>query len=260
MMKTKGQVSVQCGDDDRRCSLLSYSLERGLPVRDAAKLAAVQCLLGILMACGGSGETPCESEEDCFSNEICYDGYCQPARPNGVSNSASAQLCTASDGCASGVEEFDGGDAYFFRAGDESELRYGCEPFAEEDFLGVQERTLEITACPNSHHRMLVPVYTCSDRAFTVDVILRPVTAQCSLDDWTDNIDFSVTSAAVECGGSITTNCHNTHQIEDGYHWEAVFDRVSHSSSRTEIRPRLDLYFSADAGFEYEVVVSVSEF
>ena len=255
--------------------------------------AMVGALFVLSLAAGCSGTAVCEEDGDCFADEYCHRGRCLLAEPDDAGNgdedvvdqdgegdqdggddgdagngsdsggdNDEQSTCMGSVPCSSGVDELDSGDAVIFRPDDsESNLdRYGCNiGSGSEVFIGGDVEPVEAQTCPAQEHAYRIPVFTCVNYDFILELTLTPLDEHCPIEEWFDEVKFAVSSTPIECdpGAGITTHCFNFFEEDGVYRWVAVFAQVSDPGQRKERWPGLDLKPVTGSSVPYEVAVSV---
>lgn len=253
-------------------------MTRRVEIFSLASLVSV--LVGLSLGCSG-GVVTCDDDSECFSDEYCHRGRCLLAEDGNQNGSGGNDAghdadvdgdggadadtngddhCIGSVPCSSGVAELDSDDAYIFRPGEGNLSRYGCTvESGSEVFVSGEPPPLEAQTCPDDTHVFRVPVYTCTDHDFTVEMALMPLDDLCPVDEWSAEAFFSIAHSPVECdeASGITTYCHDTFEEDGGYRWVAHFGRVSSPTNRQEYWPGLDLTPVTGASFPYELTVRV---
>lgn len=217
------------------------------------------CALAI-SACSGSEAASCDHHKDCFTDEICDDGYCRIMEQNQSSEIDRYAQCVPEAGCERLVDAaVVGPGGLIIAPEDDNIFSFGCPSESDEvDFMGGSPDRIEAHICSDDRHFYRLRTETCDTRNFIVEIELVPSEAACPVDELGDVVLSIGLASAPECDSETTTECWVAEDAPEGGHrWTVYFDAPWFEPDYVPLD--LTIWPDDERSFPYELSFHVEE-
>lgn len=226
-------------------------------------------ILGVFLfllvpACSDVDPLSCESEADCFSNEVCRQGLCVADNVAINQNSNQHHIPQSCSFQNSGLTQCDHETDpdvirdWGYTILPQARTYGGCGTYRDlTTFVAFDDLRSTAVACPNSRHRYGFPVRYCQNQPFEVIVQVEPLDPQCSVHELASLSLNSFPSCATHPHDN---GCYHEQTLPSGgFQWTVI---MPHFTMETPPSPSFntvvfDITAHDDAHFPYEVIVNI---